>query len=466
MARPAAREKKATDLSTFRRWFVLVLVSVGSSTIYGPAYLKNAFYDAQRTALDLSNKQVGALLSAYAITATICYLPSGLIADRVRMRTLCATGFLLTAGLTFWYALLPSYGVLLGIFVGMGVSTILLWWGCRYKLVRLVSTEDGYSRNIGLSYGFYGAAGFLVGLVGTWLIATIGGGEGNPEAFQAFLFFYAGLILLLGVLSLVMIPRFEGEVGTARSAAEVLRDAARAMANPVVLITAATVFFVYFFYTGVNYATTYLNYLGADDTFNNVTSVLRQYGVTLLAGPVFGLLAQKAKRPSRVIWIGSAVAAVGIAAMALVPVPEALPAGTGLLVGIATLGVGLGFISNGVFGIVSSQLTEGRVPLTAFGAATGVVSLVGFLPDTFQSTWFGQILDDATAAGDEGTAYPTIFWVLVASAVIAAGCALVLAWYVRTFRARLDAAYDAAEREAAAQARATQTHAGQEQVAP
>jgi MFS family permease len=332
----------------------------------------------------------------------------------------------------------------------MGVSTILLWWGCRYKLVRLVSTEDGYSRNIGLSYGFYGAAGFLVGLVGTGIIARLG--DGSPDAFRAFLLFYAVLILVLGVLSLVMIPRFEGEVGSARSAGEVLRDAVRAMANPVVLITAVTVFFVYFFYTGVNYATTYLTYLGADGTFNNITSVLRQYGVTLLAGPVFGMLAQKAGRPSRVIWTGSAVAAAGIAAMALVPVPDALPAGTGLLVGIAALGVGLGFISNGVFGIVSGQLTEGKVPLAAFGAATGVVSLVGFLPDTFQSIWFGAILDRATDAGDEGTAYPTIFWVLVGSAVIAAGCALGLARYVRAHRERLDAAYAAAELEAAAQA--------------
>ncbi|HEY0217867.1 MAG TPA: MFS transporter [Cellulomonas sp.] len=447
MAIDAGREKKAADLSPFRRWFVLILVSVGSSTIYGPAYLKNSFYDAQREALDLTNTQVGALLSAYAITATICYLPSGLVADRVRMRTLAATGFLLTAALTLWYATLPSFGTLLAIFVGMGVSTILLWWGCRYKLVRLVSTEQEYSRNIGISYGFYGAAGFLAGLVGTAIIARLG--DGSPTAFRAFLLFYAGLILALGILSLVMIPRFEGEVGTVRSARQVLADTARAVTNPVVLITATTVFFVYFFYTGVNYATTYLTYLGADGTFNNVTSVLRQYGVTLLAGPVFGALAHKAKKPSRVIWTGSVLAAVGIAALALVPVPDALPATTTLVVAVAVIGVALGFIANGVFGIVSSQLTEGKVPLASFGAATGVVSLVGFLPDTFSSTWFGRIIDDAVAAGDEGAAYPTIFWILVASAAVAAGCALGLARYVRAHQARLDAAYAAAEEEAA-----------------
>ncbi|HEY0187943.1 MAG TPA: MFS transporter [Cellulomonas sp.] len=457
MAIDAGREKKAADLSTFRRWFVLILVSVGSSTIYGPAYLKNSFYDAQRAALDLTNTQVGALLSAYAITATICYLPSGLVADRLRMRTLASTGFLLTAALTFWYAALPSFSTLLVIFVGMGVSSILLWWGCRYKLVRLVSSEQEYSRNIGISYGFYGAAGFLAGLVGTAIIARLG--DGSATAFRAFLLFYASLILLLGILSLVMIPRFEGEVGTVRSVQQVLTGTVRAIANPVVLITAATVFFVYFFYTGVNYATTYLTYLGADGTFNNVMSVLRQYGVTLLAGPVFGALAHKAGRSSRVIWIGSLVTAAGIAALALVPVPDLLPAGTTLVVAVAAVGVGLGFIANGVFGIVSGQLTEGKVPLASFGAATGVVSLVGFLPDTFSSTWFGRIIDDAAAAGDEGAAYPTIFWILVASAVVAAGCALLLARYVRSHQRELDAAYQAAEVEAARSSAAAATAA-------
>lgn len=452
MAVAANGEKRATDLSTFRRWFVLILVSAGSSTIYGPAYLKNAFYDSQRAALDLTNTQVGALLSAYAITAMICYLPSGLVADRMRMRTLSATGFLVTAGLTFWYATLPSFNTLLLIFVAMGVSTILLWWGVRYKLVRLIADESEYSRNIGVSYGFYGAAGLLVGLVGSAILARLG--SDSPEAFRAFLLVYAFLILALGILSIVMIPKFEGEIVESRSVKQVFGDAVGSLSNPVVLITAATMFFVYFFYTGVNYATTYMAYLGADANLNNITSVVRTYGVTLLAGPIFGALAFKAKRPSLVIWIGSAAAALGLAVLALVPTPapSALPATTSLVLTVALIGVGLGFISNGVFGIVSGQLTEGKVPLSVFGAATGVVSVVGFMPDTFSSTWFGTIIDGAAAAGDEGAAYPVIFWILAGSAVIAVVCAQVLAAYVRRNQHRLDDEYAAAEAAAAAAA--------------
>ena len=86
-------EKRASDLSRGHRIFLLILVSMGSSTIYAPAYLKGVFYEPLMEALSVTNAQLGALLSAYAITATICYLPSGIVADKIRVRTLAWVGF-------------------------------------------------------------------------------------------------------------------------------------------------------------------------------------------------------------------------------------------------------------------------------------------------------------------------------------------------------------------------------------
>ncbi len=90
------------------------------------------------------------------------------------MRTLSSVGFISTAVLTFIYAMLPSLTVLYFVFIAMGVTTILIWWGVRYKLVRLVSKEDEYPKRIGLSYGIYGVAGLLIGLVSTAIVAMVG----------------------------------------------------------------------------------------------------------------------------------------------------------------------------------------------------------------------------------------------------------------------------------------------------
>lgn len=417
MPHAVAGEKKAADLSRGRRIFLLILVSIGSSIIYTPAYLKFVFYDPLMEALNLNNTQLGALLSAYAITATICYLPSGVVADKIRVRTLGAVGFITTAVLVFWYALLPSYSTLLVIFVGMGFTTILIWWGIRYKLVRLISEEGEYARNIGLSYGFYGAAGLVVGFVNLAIVNAFA--DQIASGVTALLVFLGALILVLGVLSLLFIPKFEGELAGQGSFS--IAESLAALKNPVVWLGAVSMFFVYFFYTGVTYTTPYLSdVFGASLVVVSVVGIIRSYGVTLLAGPAFGAMAHRAQAPSKVIWIGSLVIAGALAVLALLPVSSAM------VFVAAAIAVGLGFIANGIFGIVSSQLTEGKVPLSMFGAATGVLSVVGFLPDTFSSTWFGSLID---AKGND--AYPVIFWILAASAVISAGVSVLLRWYVR-----------------------------------
>src|SRR5699024_1633508 len=116
-----------------RRITLLILVSMGSSILFAPPYLKNVFYDPLLDALDIDNAQIGWLVSAYAITATICYLPSGFIADRIRVRTLATTGYGITAILTFVYPALPSSRTLLQLYVCMGRPTLHIRWG-RHQL--------------------------------------------------------------------------------------------------------------------------------------------------------------------------------------------------------------------------------------------------------------------------------------------------------------------------------------------
>ena len=431
-------ERRTSDLTGFQRWFLLVLVSMGSSIIYTPAYLKNVFYDPLMKAIGTDNAGLGKLLGAYALTATICYLPSGIVADKIRVRTLSWVGFGLTAVLTYVYALLPSFNTLMFVFVGMGITTILIWWGIRYKLVRLVSDEESYPRNIGVSYGIYGAAGLVVGFINLWIIKLFA--DSIEGGVRALLIFLGTFILALAILSFLFIPKFEGEIDKDKSSfspAELIE----ALKNPVVWMSAACMFCVYFYYTGVAYTTPYLSdVMGAALGVVTFISIVRTYGITLLSGPAFGFLAKT---------VGGLL------------VFTVLPTKAFMVYVAAAIIVLLGFIANGVFGVVSSQLTEGKVPLTIFGTATGILSVVGFLPDTFSSTWFGAMIDDAKRGGDKlgASAYKMIFIILAVSAILAAAFAMLLLWYVRRRpstaedgpdSAPIPAEADAEEREAAA----------------
>jgi len=412
-----------TELSGARRVFLLILVSMGSSIIYAPAYLKAVFYDPLLQALNVTNTELGAVFGAYAITALICYLPSGIIADKIRMRTLSSVGFIATAILTFVYAALPSIEVLYAIFIAMGITTILIWWGVRYKLVRLISAEDEYPKRIGLSYGIYGVAGLIIGFISTGIVVAVG--ENLNLGVSVYLAFLGTIILILGILSFLFIPQFKGEIKPGGGFD--LTEFTAAFRNPVVWLAAVSLFFVYFFYTGVTYTTPYLTgVLGATLVVTTIIANIRNYGITLLSGPIFGFIANKIK-PSLVIVAGALAFIVALAALTFLPPTAAM------IIIASVLIILLGFIANGAFGVVSAQLTEGHVPLHYFGAATGILSVIGFLPDTFSSIWFGAIMDAQTdAAGVVGAgAYQSIFLILIGAAILAALASFVLFLYVK-----------------------------------
>lgn len=383
------------EISSLHKWALIVLISMGSSIIYTPMYLKGVFYDPLMTALGCSNTDLGAMVSMYGITALICYLPSGIVADKFRMRPLATIGFIATAVFVFIYATLPSVEICYGLFVLMGISSILVWWGTRFKVIRLCCEADEYPAKIGVSYTIYGATGLILGLVNAAVVAAL---VEPVMGVQGMLVFQGSLITVLGIVSYLIIPDFKGEINK-ESKLFSLADVVEAVRYPGILWAVVGYFCVYAVYQGATYTTPYLSQaFGADGNLVNVIGLIRTYGIALVAGPVVGWLATRLKSSSKVI-VGCFILAVGVLlAFILVPQDAAL---TAL---VAALVVVFGFFTYGAFSIGSSPLSEMGIPMRIFGTATGVMSVIGFLPDVFIHTWYGSLID---ASGNG--AFPQIF---------------------------------------------------------
>ena len=93
-------------MSKFRRALLIFLSGAGSGIIYVPIYLKNVFYEPLLMGLDITNAQLGFLSGMYGIMATILYIPCGIIADKLRLRTMAAGGFISTAAVVYWLSLI------------------------------------------------------------------------------------------------------------------------------------------------------------------------------------------------------------------------------------------------------------------------------------------------------------------------------------------------------------------------
>ena len=395
------------ELSTLHKWALVVLISMGSSIIYAPMYPQGVFYDPLMQALGATNADLGLMVSAYGIAAMICYLPSGIVADKFRMRTLAWVGFIATAALVFAYAMLPSVQICLVLFVLMGVTSILIWWGTRFKVIRLCCEENEYASKIGISYSIYGATGLVVGLINAAIVAALSGALGV----QVMIGFLGVMIALLGIASFFLIPDFKGEINKDAKLFS-LKEAVQAIKHPGVIWACVAYFCVYAVYQGATYTTPYLTQcFNADGNLVNVVGLIRTYGIGLIAGPVVGFIATKSKSPSKAIMGGLILSVAALVGFILFPQD---PSGA---VVASVLVVVFGFTTYGAFSIGSSPLSEVKIPMAIFGTASGLLSVVGFMPDVFIHTWYGAMIDAQGTA-----AFNAIFGFEIMFAVIGCFC--------------------------------------------
>lgn len=408
--------KTADSVSKFTRWAVVAIISCGAYVVYLTYLARYSFYDQVIDGLKITNSQLGVLYGLYGTTATIAYFPGGVLADKVRVKYLATLGFALSAILTFWYSTAPSYGQLKIIFLLFGLCTTFIFWGIRYKAIRLVSTEENYSTNIGVSYGVVGIVGLVISFIS---IAIFEAFKDPAEGFHIVLMFFAGINAVFAVLSFIFIPKFADEISTERKKFN-FSEVVQAFKHPGVWLTTLCMFFIYTIYTSLAYTVSFISAIGATAAIASIVGTIRTYGTSLFASPIVGGIAEK-KTPSKTIIVCAGITAVCLAIMAFAP------KNAGFIIPSVILIIALSFFLNGAYGVTSSMLTETKVPVAIFGTASGILSVIGFIPDMFVSPIAGKWLDTYDTAG----AYTRIFAVLAVSAVLALLCAYAVRIYKR-----------------------------------
>ena len=112
-------------MSVFRKYLNLFCISLGASCIFKLAMIKDVYYDAMQSAFQATNVQMGLLITFFAITQALAYLPGGWLVDLVPVKYLMPVGLIGTGLLGFWEATFPSYQVLLVIQMGYGLVITL-----------------------------------------------------------------------------------------------------------------------------------------------------------------------------------------------------------------------------------------------------------------------------------------------------------------------------------------------------
>ncbi|NMA93522.1 MAG: MFS transporter [Clostridiales bacterium] len=407
-----SNEKKGKIQWTPRLVLTIVGLSLAGSVIYELPYLKYAYYDSLLAAFDLTNAQSGMLLSVYATSCMLLYIPGGLVADRWSAKkcmlfSLFGTGIL---GLILCFSMNRATAYI--VWFLFGLSTSFVMWVALMKAIRLTGTKDTQGTIYGLYYALSGVIAVLTsflfwGLYSKYISVDAPSIEDHKKAMFAVIMAMSIVHFVAGIL--VAITYKDHEDLDADEEKFRFRDVPKALSNPNIWIASALMFCMYAVYSCSSYFTPYFtSALGVDASESALLSILRTY-VFFFFCPVLGKFADKVMKSTlRTYVIGFVLLGLLYTGVLLVP---ASPESRNVCIAISFCA---GLFSVMMYGIMWSILTEIRIPTLYAATAVGICSIFVYMPDLFLHTVFGNWLD---VHGNDG--YFRIFLTLGLLCVVA-----------------------------------------------
>ncbi len=394
-----------SNLSKGKRNFLVVLISFMVGIIYFVPYIRFTLYDQTLAAFQLSNVQLGLLGSVYGLVALFCYPISGILTDKFGPKILLTIAFLGTAVMTFWQSTFPNFTVMIIIYICFAFFTTATLWSPYVALLRNLGTEEEQGKIFGTSEAMRGVVSTVVGFIFIWILSLFASEMGG---FRAIMIISAIVDVIFAVIAFMILPKSlqkeEKDGNTDSGEKHTIIDALKL---PGVWLAGLFIFSCYnVIMSGTNYLGTFTTQmLSIDPALSSSLATIRTYIITILAGVLGGIIADKFK--SRLIFLCYVLAIIAICAVA-----------TPFVSSLTWIAIVVTMVLALMYYIVKSTyfsiLGDCGIPLAMTGIASGVVSFIGFIPDAFVTTMMGSWLDKDPVQG-----FNMIFMWMAAWAVVA-----------------------------------------------
>ena len=397
---------------SFKQWATLIAICMAGGTIFKLAYLRDVFYVAMQEAFGFTNTQFGLMMTAFAVTQFIAYLPGGWITDLVPVKYLIPVSLISTGLCGFWLATYPPFTSVLIIQAVMGITITLLFWEAMIKGTRMIGTAEEQGRMFGLLEGGRGLFATIISFAALWMFTNFGEGR---MGLRATMIFYAIALCGLGVVCFFLIEKndVEGKV----NAKEALDGLVHVAKLPRVWVAGGIVFFGSSFYNGLSYFSSYLTEIcGMSVSMGVAVNIVRQYLIAFIAAPIGGMIADKMGSSINYLKIALTLGTILTGIYLVIPTTMGIVVVVGLMLVLAA-------VMMTIRGTYYATTDEIQIPIVMSGAAAGILSIVGNTPDLFIFTLYGYFMD--AYPGIQGYRY--IFIAMMVFAVLGVGCCFLLA---------------------------------------
>ncbi|MBT8068002.1 MAG: MFS transporter [Gammaproteobacteria bacterium] len=375
------------------RYLLLVTLIFAGEIIFGlPFHTARFFRPTLLEAFGFTNTQLGDVFAVYGVTAMLAYFPGGMLADRFSARALLTVSLIATGAGGFYMATYPGALGMALLYGYWGITTILLFWAALIRATREWGGKTSQGRAFGFLEGGRGAAAALFATLGIAVLAFFfpddASSVSNEErriAFRAVILLYSFAAIATAALTWFLIPAAKHAGDSSRG---LWHGAGAVVMRPLVWAQAAIIICAYCAYKGLdNYSLYAVQVLGMNEVAGAQLSAFGAY-IRPVAAIAAGVLADR-WMASRVIGVSFFVLLISYAMLSF-----ALPDGSGLAVIYANIFVSF-FAVFALRGVYFALLEENKTPAYVTGAATGMVSFVGYTPEIFFAPITGRILDAA-----------------------------------------------------------------------
>nr|AHF23957.1 major facilitator family protein [uncultured bacterium Contig19] len=393
-----------------KRWFVVALCALMAGVMVYVPFLRYSYYNQMvilftefHQVVDASevNSFIGLFGMAFGIVSMFGYPFGGIFADKFSEKWLLIIGGVLMGVCSFWFGIVPGKVEIIIIHLLYGVGTSFLIWSAYLKLTRKMGNAQEQGRMFSTSEFVRGIFGTVIGFVGVGLLGTavLGDGSLDPEALGAawrnLLWVSGALFFVFAALVFFFVPKDVKGAEEADDAVQEpfsMRNVLTVLKLPGTWMIAALIFCCFSFTSAGNgYLGAYtVDVLGVDETTASTYAIIRNYIIAAVMTFAIGFISDKIGSKSKTLGIYLVIATVLCAVLIVTK---------SMFVLCLAISFAFAIVYSGMRGIYFATLSEVGIPLAMTGIATGIISMLCYLPDVYFAALAGSWLDSFGLAG-------------------------------------------------------------------
>lgn len=388
---------------------IIILLSLSIMGIYGFPNMKTAFYNIIKGAFALSDIKLSRIWSIYGLVTLFSYIWGGYVTDRLSPKKIIVTALSVSGVLHLYLSFVPGYTSLLVVSGMMGLTTVFAFFPAASKILSTLDKNRDTGGIFGLYYALEGVGNTLLNLAGTGFYMLT---EDGARTFVYMMRAYTVLNLLSALLIFFLLKDKDSVMNSGNKIS--LHQLSEVVKRKEVWLIAVITMSTYVLYCGFTYLNPYLKdiYHISEGT-NLLFAVIRVDVIAILAGIIFGKLCDGRGSVDYVIQKGLILSGVCIL---LIFVNQFVIGSTIIAVGLTML---FSFLGIGVKTISIAMTAQQRFPVAMLGSIIGLVSFIGYSPDTFLYPVVGKLL---TGFGANGYLYMFIlYFAIVTIGIICSG---------------------------------------------